>query len=133
MALRPLYPAVSRQGRVSLAYPPTEEIWKLMPKSSLSYASVMGILTDANLTTHQFTWLGSIYYLGYIAALIPHNRALQYFTPSKYIAACMVLWGIVLTTMVACNSFKALMIQRVFMGTLEAVVNCGFVLVTAAW
>ena len=25
------------------------------------------------------------------------------------------------------------MIQRVFLGTLEAVVNCGFVLVTAAW
>ena len=93
----------------------------------------MGLLTDAHLTSHQYTWLGSIYYLGYIAALVPHNRAFQYFTPSKYIAVCMVWWGLVLTTMAACHDFKSLMIQRVFLGTLEAVVNCGFVLVTAAW
>lgn len=45
----------------------------------------------------------------------------------------MVLWGLVLTTMAACHNFTRLMIQRVFLGTLEAVVNCGFVLVTAAW
>jgi len=65
--------------------------------------------------------------------LVPHNRAFQYFTRSKYIAVFMMLWGLVLTTMVACNNFTSLMIQRVFLGTLEEVVNCGFVLVTAAW
>jgi MFS transporter, ACS family, allantoate permease len=93
----------------------------------------MGILTDAHLTASQYTWLGSIYYLGYLAALPIHNRLFQVFTPSKYIATCMVLWGLVLTTMAACHNFTGLIIQRVFLGTLEAVVNCGFVLVTAAW
>ncbi|KAH8664728.1 major facilitator superfamily domain-containing protein [Xylariales sp. PMI_506] len=108
-------------------------ILQYLDKGVLSYASVMGIQTDANLTTSQYTWVGSIYYLGYMAALPIHNRLFQVFTPSKYIATCMMLWGIVLACMVACNDFKSLMIQRVFLGCLEAVVNCGFVLLTARW
>lgn len=101
--------------------------------SSLSYSSVMGIMTDANLTTSQFTWLGSIYYLGYMAALPLHNRMFQVFAPSKYIAANMMAWGLVLAFMTLCNSFTKLMIQRAFLGSLESVVNCGFVLLTARW
>jgi MFS transporter, ACS family, allantoate permease len=93
----------------------------------------MGIETEAHLTDSQYTWLGSIYYLGYMVALPVHNRLFQIYTPAKYIAFCMVLWGIVLACMAACNDFKSLMIQRVFLGCLEAVVNCGFVLLTARW
>lgn len=93
----------------------------------------MGILTDAHLTSSQFTWLGSIYYLGYMVALAPHNRLLQVFAPSRYIACCMMIWGLILALMSVCNSFTSLMIQRCFLGCFEAVVNCGFVLVTASW
>lgn len=93
----------------------------------------MGIMTDANLTTSQFTWLGSIYYLGYMAALPLHNRMFQVFAPSKYIAANMMAWGIVLAFMALCNNFTGLMIQRAFLGSLESVINCGFVLLTARW
>jgi ACS family allantoate permease-like MFS transporter len=93
----------------------------------------MGILTDAHLTTSQFSWLGSIYYLGYMVALPIHNRLFQVFAPSRYIAAMMVAWGLCLTFMTVCNDFKSLMIQRAFLGTLEAVVNCGFVTLTARW
>lgn len=111
---------------------PTND-YQLIPTRRLSYASVMGIYTDANLTSDQYTWLGSIYYLGYMAALPVHNRLFQVFSPSKYIAACMVLWGVVLCLMAACRDFTGLMVQRTFLGCLEAVVNCGFVLLTARW
>lgn len=93
----------------------------------------MGIMTDADLTTSQFTWLGSIYYLGYMAALPIHNRMFQIFAPSKYIAANMMAWGLVLAFMALCNNFTGLMIQRAFLGSLESVINCGFVLLTARW
>ncbi|KAI1849521.1 hypothetical protein JX265_013636 [Neoarthrinium moseri] len=108
-------------------------ILQYLDKGVLSYSSVMGILTDADLSTSQFTWLGSIYYLGYMTALPIHNRALQVFVPSKWIAGSMVAWGLVLAFMTLCNSFAALMVQRVFLGSLESVVNCGFVLLTARW
>ena len=93
----------------------------------------MGILVDANLSTSEFTWLGSIYYFGYLAAAYPHNRLLQRFPQAKYIAGCSLIWGIVLCTMAAANDFTGLMFVRVIMGVLEAVVNCGFVLITAKW
>lgn len=83
-----------------------------LDKGILSYSSVMGILVDANLTTQQFTWLGSIYYFGYLAAAYPHNRLLQHFSQTKYIAVCSILWGIVLCTMAAGHDFAGLMAVR---------------------
>lgn len=83
-----------------------------LDKGILSYSSVMGILTDAHLTTSQFTWLGSIYYFGYLAAAYPHNRLLQHFSQTKYIAVCSVLWGVVLCTMAAGHNFAGLMAVR---------------------
>jgi fucose permease len=43
----------------------------------MNYSSVMGIIKAAHLTASQFSWLGSIFFLGYIVALAPHNRLLQ--------------------------------------------------------
>ncbi|KAH6652320.1 major facilitator superfamily domain-containing protein [Truncatella angustata] len=108
-------------------------ILQYLDKGVLSYSSVMGIMADADLTTSQFTWLGSIYYLGYMAALPLHNRMFQVFAPSKYIAANMMAWGLVLAFMALCHNFTGLMVQRAFLGSLESVINCGFVLLTARW
>jgi ACS family allantoate permease-like MFS transporter len=35
-------------------------------KSSLNYSSLMGIKTDDNLSGAQYSWVGSIFYAGYI-------------------------------------------------------------------
>lgn len=35
-------------------------------KSSLNYSSLMGIKADTHLTGYQYSWLGSIFYAGYI-------------------------------------------------------------------
>ena len=93
----------------------------------------MGLQQETHITSSQYSWLGSIYYVGYMAAVPIHNRLMQRFPPSRYIAVCMASWGVVLSTMAACDSWTGLMIQRTFLGSLEASVNCGFMLVTAAW
>jgi ACS family allantoate permease-like MFS transporter len=81
----------------------------------------------------QISCNSSIYYFGYLGAAYIHNRLLQHFPQAKYIAVCSLLWGIVLCTMSAALSYKSLLVVRFFMGVLEAVVNCGFVLLTAKW
>jgi len=111
----------------------------------------MGIQKETGMTSSEYTLLGSIYYAGYIVAApvrphskplpmcletnIPkiHNRAFQQFAPSKWIAGCVVIWGVVLCCMTACHNWTGLMIQRTFLGALEASINCGFALITAAW
>ncbi|KAJ4359601.1 uncharacterized protein N0V89_000156 [Didymosphaeria variabile] len=102
-------------------------------KGVLSYAGVMGIQADAGLSASQFTWLGSIYYAGYIVAAPIHNRFFQAYSPSKWIAGCVIAWGIVLACMAACQNFAGLMVDRTILGALEASINTGFSLITAAW
>jgi len=72
----------------------------------------MGIKTDAHLTAHQYSWLGSIYYLGYLVAVYPHNRLFQRLNQTKYLAVCAFLWGAILCCMAACNNFTGLMLVR---------------------
>ncbi|KZT30966.1 MFS general substrate transporter [Neolentinus lepideus HHB14362 ss-1] len=78
-------------------------VLQYLDKGVLSYAGVMGIQNDAHLTASDYNWLGSIYYAGYLAFVPIHNRLFQVFPPSKYIACCMVAWGIVLSTMTVCT------------------------------
>ncbi|KAF2811382.1 MFS transporter [Mytilinidion resinicola] len=108
-------------------------ILQYLDKGVLSYAGVMGIQKENHMTSSEYTWLGSIYYAGYIVAAPIHNRAFQQFSPSKWIAGCVVTWGVVLCCMTACHNWTGLMIQRSFLGALEASINCGFALITAAW
>ncbi|KAK5111763.1 hypothetical protein LTR62_004683 [Meristemomyces frigidus] len=108
-------------------------ILQYLDKGVLSYAGVMGLQKELHMDSLQYSWLGSIYYVGYIPAVPLHNRLMQRFPPSKYIAVCMALWGVVLTTMAACDSWAGLMVQRTALGSLEASVNAGFMLVTASW
>lgn len=100
---------------------------------SLSYAGIMGLQKEAHLTSSQYTWLGSIYYAGYIVAVPIHNRLFQVFPPSKYIACNVMVWGLVLSTMSACHNFGGLMAQRTILGALEGSINTGFSIITAAW
>lgn len=37
---------------------------RLMEETTLSYSSIMGLRTDANLTGGQYNWLGSMFYFG---------------------------------------------------------------------
>lgn len=93
----------------------------------------MGLQKETGLSSSQYTWLGSIYYAGYIFAAPIHNRMFQAIPPSKWIAGCVITWGVVLACMAACENFAGLMVQRTILGALEASINCGFSLITAAW
>lgn len=105
----------------------------LLTHYRLTYAGVMGLQKETHISSGQYTWVGSIYYAGYIPAVPIHNRMFQLFPPAKYIACCVIAWGAVLACMSACHNFAGLMVQRTVLGSLEASINCGFSMITAAW
>jgi hypothetical protein len=47
-----------------------------LDKSLLNYASVMGILEDADLTTEQYGTLSLIFYVSFMAFELPHAYCL---------------------------------------------------------
>lgn len=91
--------------------------WHLMPllcviyglnyldKTTLSYASIMGIKKDIGLEGDDYQWLGSMFYFGYLAWEYPTNRLLQRLPLAKYSAFCMVAWGVILALFATVSNF----------------------------
>ncbi|KAJ5387025.1 transporter [Penicillium cosmopolitanum] len=119
--------------------------WHLMPimcciygmnyldKTTLSYASVMGIKEDLELVGDQYQWLGSLFYFGYLAWEYPTNRLLQRLPLGKYSAFCILMWGLVLSCFAGVQSYSGAIAIRLFLGVFEAAVTPGFALLTSQW
>jgi hypothetical protein len=94
-----------------------------LDKSTLSYASVFGLVKNAHLGGQDYSWLGSIVYV----AQLVMQPIVAYFLvklPTGKFAAVMVLcWGIVLSCMSIAKNFKGLLAARFFLGCFEASVG----------
>lgn len=76
-----------------------------LDKTTLSYASIMGIKKDINLVGDNYQWLGSMFYFGYLAWEYPTNRLLQRLPLAKYSAFCICMWGVILALFATVKDF----------------------------
>ena len=104
-----------------------------LDKTTLSYASIMGLQTDLNLTKSNYQWLGSIFYFGYLGFEYPTSRLLQRLPLAKYSAFNIILWGLTLSCTAATSNFAGIASVRLILGMFEAAVTPGFVLFTSQW
>jgi MFS transporter, ACS family, allantoate permease len=104
-----------------------------LDKTTLSYASVMGIKKDIHLVGDDYQWLGSMFYFGYLAWEYPTNRLLQRLPLAKYSAFCIIMWGATLACFAAVSNFSGAVAVRFFLGVFEAAVTPGFALFTSQW
>ncbi|EFW99654.1 major facilitator superfamily transporter allantoate [Grosmannia clavigera kw1407] len=119
--------------------------WHLMPllcvvyglnfldKTTVSYASVMGLRKDIGLVGQDYAWVASMFYFGYLAWEWPTSRLLQRLPLAKWSAANVIMWGLVLCCMAAVRDFSQAMAVRFFLGVFEAAVSPGFALLTSQW
>ncbi|KAJ5984599.1 MFS allantoate transporter [Penicillium waksmanii] len=119
--------------------------WHIMPvmccvygmnfldKTTLSYASIMGIKEDLGLVGDQYSWLGSIFYFGYLAWEYPTSRLLQRLPLGKYSGSCIVVWGAILSCFAAAKNYPGAVAIRFLLGVFEAAVTPGFALLTSQW
>ena len=98
-------------------------------KTTLGYAAVFGVKEDAHLAGTEYSWLGSLFYLGYLFWEYPTNLLLQKLPVSKFMSATVILWGIVLMCHAAANDFSGLAACRTFLGVFEASINPGTMIV----
>ncbi|KAF1963481.1 membrane transporter [Byssothecium circinans] len=113
-----------------------------LDKTTLSYASIMGLKlppssdklhSGVDLTGPQYSWLGSMFYFGYIAWEYPTNRLLQMLPLGKYSAFNIIMWGMVLACFAAVENYAGAIAIRFFLGVFEAAVTPGFALFTSQW
>lgn len=91
-----------------------------LDKSTLSYASVFGLIEDANLHGQMYSWLGSVVYVAQLVFQPLVSYLLVKVPLGKFMAASALLWGIALSCMTAADTFAELLVCRLFLGIFEA-------------
>lgn len=106
--------------------------WLLMPimtivitlaaadKIIISNAAVYGMREDAHLVGSQYSWLGSIFYFGYLVMEFPANYLLQKLPVAKVLCTSFVVWNAILMCMAAGNNFAGLGAMRFLLGMGES-------------
>ncbi|CAG8957882.1 hypothetical protein HYFRA_00000222, partial [Hymenoscyphus fraxineus] len=82
-------------------------------KQALSYGAVFDLFNAANVTSDQYSWLGSLFYFGEENSLIA--------------------WGSVLMFTALTSNFAGLAICRFILGCLEAPITPCFMLIVGSW
>lgn len=91
-----------------------------LDKSTLAYASVFGLVEDANLVGQEYSWLGAVVYLAQLVSQPLIAYLLVKVPLGKFVAAIVLLWGISLSAMPAAHNFAGLLVCRLFLGLFEA-------------
>jgi hypothetical protein len=96
-----------------------------LDKTTLSYASVFGLIKDAKLNpnSQQYSWLGSIVYIAQLVMQPLIAFFLVKFPTGKFIGIMVFTWGIILCGMAGANNFAGLMATRFLLGAFEAAVG----------
>ncbi|KAL2788555.1 major facilitator superfamily domain-containing protein [Aspergillus keveii] len=97
-------------------------------KTTLSYAAVFGLEEDLHLKGTEFSWLGALFYLGYLVWEFPTNVFLQKLPINYFMAGTVVIWGIVLGLHGTSPNFPSQAAARTFLGAFEASINPGTML-----
>ncbi|CAI7632322.1 unnamed protein product [Penicillium pancosmium] len=104
-----------------------------LDKSTLSYASVFGLIEKAHLHGKMYSWLGSVVYLAQLVFQPLVSYLLVKVPLGKFLAVSCLLWGIALSCMTAANTFASLLVCRLFLGIFEAGIAPAFIAVTQMW
>ncbi|KAF7727465.1 hypothetical protein EC973_007534 [Apophysomyces ossiformis] len=103
-------------------------------KTSLNYAGVLNIKEDTGLDDQQYSWLGSIFYLGYLLYQVPNAIFIQRFPIAKYVGSLIILWGTVLICTAEGKNFQQLAALRFLLGFFEAgIYPCCIMLISAMY
>ncbi|KAM3438979.1 hypothetical protein NHJ13734_003976 [Beauveria thailandica] len=104
-----------------------------LDKTTLSYASVFGLIRDTNLAGDEFSWLGSVVYVAQLVFQPIVAYSLVKFPLGKFISVMVFCWGAVLCGMTGAKDFGGLMAARLLLGAFEASVAPTFIAVVQMW
>ncbi|KZF26202.1 MFS general substrate transporter [Xylona heveae TC161] len=104
-----------------------------LDKNGLAYAAIYGMQKDAHLVGQEYSWLGSIFYFGYLAMEFPTMWLLTKVPIGKYIGVSIIGFGLVLCCMTGAKSFAGLAAARFVLGMFEAGLLPSFIILNSVW
>jgi len=106
--------------------------FQFMDKTSTSMAAIMGMREDLKMTGDKYSWVGSAFYLGYLAFEYPAVRILQRFPVAKTVASFIIIWGTILC-LHAVPKYPGFLVLRTLLGMFESAVTPAFVIITGQY
>jgi len=106
---------------------------QLMGKSSNSYASIIGLREDLNMTSKEYSWVGSAFYLGYLVFDYPAALILQKFPMAKVLGVSVIVWGVILCCHGACQSSATFLLCRTLLGAAQTFMDISFMNMTSQY
>ncbi|ODV92480.1 hypothetical protein CANCADRAFT_22840 [Tortispora caseinolytica NRRL Y-17796] len=104
-----------------------------LDRSSLGNAALMNIQEDLNMSSSQFSFAVSIFYIGTLVADPFVNLGLHFFRPSLYIASAMFIWGGITMLMATVSNPQGMFALRFFLAVFEAVLIAGVPALFSTW
>jgi MFS family permease len=97
----------------------TLDLLAYLDRSNIGNAKIAGLDKDLNLSSSQYQWLLTIFYISYI---LFEWFALMWkiVPPHMWAAFCVLGWGLTATLQSTANSFSGMMAARFFLGFFEA-------------
>lgn len=86
-----------------------------------------------HLQGQQYSWVSSIFYLGYLVWEYPTTILIARLPVGKYLSANTAFWGITVAVTAACTNFGGLLAVRFLLGVAEATITPGFMFLTSTW
>jgi sugar phosphate permease len=81
-------------------------------KNVIGNTAILGILEDANLTGLEFSWIGSLFFFGYLIFEWPMAYLIQRFPVAKLLSVTVMGWAILAMCMAATHNFAGLAVVR---------------------
>ncbi|KAJ6110629.1 hypothetical protein N7486_002864 [Penicillium sp. IBT 16267x] len=106
---------------------------QFLDKVLINYASVMGLLSDTNMQTNQYSYLSLAFYCTYMAFELPTGYLMQRLPTAKYLGVNVAIWGLMTTLNCTATNFAGLMTLRVLLGCFESAIAPALILITSMW
>jgi ACS family allantoate permease-like MFS transporter len=102
-------------------------------KVIISNAAIYGMTADTHLVGQQYSWVGSIFYFGYLVAEFPAAYLVQRLPVAKFLACCVASWGVLMMCIAATQNFAGLATVRFLFGMAEVPAFIIASIITAMW
>ncbi|KAF5007851.1 hypothetical protein F66182_15694, partial [Fusarium sp. NRRL 66182] len=93
-----------------------------LDKQSLSYAGVFGLITDLKMTSSQYSWCSSIFYVGQLVSEYPFIYLMSRLHINKFVGTTVFIWGIICMCLAAPQNFAGFAAVRFLLGFAEGAV-----------
>ncbi|RMJ00598.1 hypothetical protein CDV36_015849 [Fusarium kuroshium] len=109
-------------------------IMNYLDRNNIAAARLRGLQEDLKLNDDEYATCLSILYVGYILMQVPSNIFINRIQrPSLYLAAIMLIWGLISTLSGNAHNFKGMVTIRFFLGFTEAAFLPGALLILSKW